>query len=102
MNESAIGQAILASGCADALNPQAAILALFHAAVALGVAIGAIGGFLSGLVQLALGEEEAFGAFEVLFAPSPALGAAFYAWHGFSPFCCRRSGGSEVRIFARC
>jgi hypothetical protein len=86
VNELAVGQAILASGGTDALDPQAAILALLHAAIALCIAIRAIGGLLSGLVELALGEEEAFGTFKVLLAPSPALCAAFYAWHGFSPF----------------
>jgi hypothetical protein len=37
------------------------------------------------LVELALGEEETFRPLEILLTPSPALGAAFYAWHGFSP-----------------
>src|SRR5260370_39246702 len=65
------------------MNPEVAILALFDAAVALGVTVGAIGGFLCGLVELALGEEKAFCPLEVFLAPCPALGAAFYACHGF-------------------
>ncbi len=52
MNQLAVGQAVQAGGGADALNPQAAILAFLDAAVALGVAIGAIRGFLCGLVEL--------------------------------------------------
>src|SRR2546423_1577394 len=60
VNQLAIGQAIVPSGCSYALDPELAILALFDAAIALGVAIGAIGGFLRGLVELALGEEKAF------------------------------------------
>src|SRR5260370_10775855 len=85
VNQLAVGQAVQAGSGAHALNPQFAILALFDAAVALGVAVGAIGGLLRGLVELALGEEKAFCPLEVLLAPSPALGAAFYACHGFSP-----------------
>src|SRR5271165_677114 len=83
MDEGAVGNAVQAGGRADALNPQAAILAFFHTAVALGITIRAIGRFLSGLIQLALGEEKAFGPLEVLLAPGSALGAAFYARHGF-------------------
>src|SRR2546422_2365190 len=85
MNQLAVGQAVVSCGCADALNPQLAILAFFDAPVALGVTIGAIGGFLGGLVELALGEEKALCPLEILLAPCPALGAAFYACHGFSP-----------------
>src|SRR5713226_9548383 len=83
MNQLAVGQAVVPCGCADALNPEFAILAFFDAAVAFGVAIGAIGGFLRGLVELALGEEKTFCPLEILLAPCPALGAAFYACHGF-------------------
>src|SRR5260370_1856633 len=83
VNQLSVRQAVVAGGGADALNPQAAVLALLDAAVALGVTVGAIGGFLRGLVELALGEEKAFCPLEVLLAPCPALGAAFYACHGF-------------------
>src|SRR5229473_8415423 len=83
VNQLAVGQAVQARGGADALNPQAAVLALLDATVALGVTIGAIGGFLCGLVELAFCEEKAFCPLEVLFAPCPALSAAFYASHGF-------------------
>src|ERR1700730_16575780 len=85
MSQLAVGEAVVPCGGAYALNPELAILAFFDAAVALGVAIGAVGGFLGGLVELALGEEKSFCPLEVLFAPCPALGAAFYACHGFSP-----------------
>src|SRR5258708_124162 len=83
VNQLAVRQAVLAGGSAHALNPQAAILALLDAAGALGIAIGAIGRFLCGLVELALGEGKSFFPLEVLLAPCPALGAAFYACHGF-------------------
>src|SRR5713101_6422343 len=86
VNQLAVGQAVQPRGGADALDPQAAILALLGAAVAESIAIGAIGRFLGGLIQLALGEEKAFGPLEILLAPSPALGAAFYACHGFLLF----------------
>src|SRR5579884_1810285 len=85
VDELAIADAILTGGGADTLNPEAAVLPLSRAAVALGIAIGAIGGFLRGLVQLAFGEKEPFGSSQVLLAPRPALGAAFYACHGFAP-----------------
>jgi len=85
VNQLAVGDAVQASSGAHALDPQAAILPLLHTAVALRVTIRAIGGFLSRLVQLALGEEKAFCPFKILLTPSPAFCAAFYAWHGFSP-----------------
>ena len=85
VNQLAVSDAVQASGGAHALDPQAAILPLLHAAVALRVTIRAIGRFLSRLVQLALCEEKAFCPLEILLTPSPAFCAAFYAWHGFSP-----------------
>src|SRR5579859_204467 len=54
VNQLAIGQAVVAGGCANALDPEFAIFAFFYAAVALGVTIGAIRRFLCGLVELAL------------------------------------------------
>src|SRR6267143_598054 len=96
MNQLAVGQAVVSCGGPDALNPELAILALFDAAVALGVAIGAIRGLLCGLVELALGEEKAFCPLEVLLAPCTALGAAFYACHGFLLL-----GGKQNRLRRR-
>jgi hypothetical protein len=81
MNQLTVGDAVEARGSADALNPQAAILALFDAAIAECIAIGAIRGFLRGLVELALGEKKTFCTFEILLTPRTAFGAAFYAWH---------------------
>src|SRR5690348_8911392 len=49
MDQLAIGDAVLAGSSADALNPQAAVLTLLYAAIALCVAIRAIGCFLRGL-----------------------------------------------------
>jgi thiamine transporter ThiT len=67
------------------LDPQAAILAFFYAAITKGIAIGAIGGFLRGLVQLTLGEKKTFGALEIFLTPCTAFGTTFYARHlGFS------------------
>jgi hypothetical protein len=85
VDQLAIGQTVQASGGADTLNPQAAVLALLDTAIAERVTIRAIGGFLSGLVELALSEEKAFCPFKILLTPSSAFSAAFYAWHGFSP-----------------
>jgi len=85
VNQLAVGQAVVAGGGADALDPQFAIFALFDAAVALGVAVGAIGGFLRGLVELALGEEKAFCPPEILLSPSPGrLVPRFTRAMGFS------------------
>jgi hypothetical protein len=85
VNQLAIGQAVQPCRRADALDPQAAILPLLVATVAVSIAIGAIGRFLCGLVKLAFGKEKTFRPLEIFFAPSPALGAAFYACHGFAP-----------------
>src|SRR6267378_2299343 len=89
VNELTVGQAIQACGGADALNPQLAIFAFFYATIAEGIAIGAIGSFLRGLVELALGEKEAFCALEIFLTASAAFRAAFYACHGFLLFCWR-------------
>jgi hypothetical protein len=99
VDELAVGDAVQSGSSANALNPQTAILALLDAAIPLRIAIRAIGCFLSGLVELALGEEEALGPLEILLAPSPALCAAFYACHGFSPYCFCRPG-NQMRILA--
>jgi hypothetical protein len=85
VDQLAIGQSSQTSGGTDALNPQAAVLALLDAAISERIAIGAIGGFLSRLVQLALGEEKSLCPLEILLTPGSAFSAAFYAWHGFSP-----------------
>ena len=102
MDQLALGDAVLASSSADALNPQAAVLTLFYTAIALCVAIGAIGRFLRGLIQLALCEEKTFCPLEILLTPSPAFCAAFYAWHGFAPFflLCVRNDWLRIRAFA--
>src|SRR5258708_35734845 len=91
MDELAIGDPVLASSGADTLNPQAAVLAFLYATIALCVAIRAIGRFLRGLIQLALGEEKALGPLEILLPPGPAFSAAFYAWHGFAPLVFRET-----------
>src|SRR5260221_4893961 len=91
MDQLAIGDAILTCSGADALNPQAAILALLYTAVAECIAIRAIGRFLRGLIELALGEEKALGPLEILLTPGPAFSAAFYAWHGFAPLVFRET-----------
>src|SRR6267154_3320113 len=89
VNELTVGQAIQACGGTDALNPKIAIFAFFDATITEGIAIGAIGSFLRGLVELALGEKEAFCALEIFLTTSAAFRAAFYACHGFLLFCWR-------------
>src|SRR3981081_2939803 len=85
MDQLPISEAVVARSRTDTLNPQLAILALFNPAIAKRVTVGAISGFLRGLIELALGEEESFCPLEVLFAPCTAFGAAFYASHEVSP-----------------
>src|SRR5215469_14207066 len=93
VDQLAVGDAVQTGSGTDALNPQTAVLPLPDTAVALRITLRAISRFLGGLVKLALCEEEAFGPFEILLAPSPALRAAFYACHGFfSPFCYWSAG----------
>ena len=74
-------------------------MALFDAAIALGITVGAIGSLLRGLLELALGEEEALGPPEILLTASPAFCAAFYAWHGFFSFVFdgNRTGCEKTR-----
>src|SRR5215471_14083607 len=97
VNQLSVRQAVQPRGRADALDPQASILALLVAAVAERIAVRAVGRLLCGLVELALGEKKALSPLKVLLAPSPALGAAFYACHGFTPSEC--SGGSLDPFF---
>src|SRR5882724_3520063 len=101
MDQLAVGQAVVPCGGANTLNPKLAILAFFDAAVALGIAIGAIGRFLRGLVELALGEKKALCPLEILLAPCTALGAAFYASHGVSPFLWETKRVARTRKYAR-
>src|ERR1700719_960143 len=85
MNQLRVSDAVQSRCGPDALNPQPAILPFFYAAIAEGIAVGTIGSFLRGLVQLALGEKKTFCALEILLSPRTAFSAAFYACHlGFS------------------
>src|SRR4029077_8435406 len=86
MNQLAVSHAVLPRGCADALNPQAAVLPLLRATVAECIAVRAVRRFLRRLVKLALCEEKTFRPLEVLLAPCTALGGAFYACHGSFSF----------------
>jgi hypothetical protein len=85
MDQLPVGDTVQSRSGPDALNPQPAILPFLYAAIAKCIAIGTIGSFLRGLVQLALGEEKTFCALEILLSPRTAFCAAFYACHlGFS------------------
>jgi len=90
----AVSDAVQAGGGADALNPQAAILALLDAAIAKCITIGAIRGFLRGLIELALGEEKTFSPLKVLLAPCTALCAALR-----EPWVCSFSRGQPAFLF---
>src|SRR5713101_1442633 len=67
VHELAVGKAAQTRSGADALNPQLAELPLAVATVAIGEPFGAPHGFLGGLKEFALGEEESLGAPEVFF-----------------------------------
>src|SRR5882724_6921444 len=101
VNQLTVGNSVQPSGCADALNPEAAILTLLDAAIAERITIGAICRFLCGLIELALGEKKALCPLEILLAPCTALCAAFYASHGFAPLD-RAARSEENRSSARC
>src|SRR5262249_49007726 len=72
VHQLAIGKAVEASSRADALDPKSAILALAIASIAICVAIGAIGRFLRGLIELALGKKKSLGAAQIFFASRAA------------------------------
>src|SRR2546429_1365580 len=86
VNQLTVRDAVLTSGCADALNPQAPILTLLNAAIAKRVTIRAICRFLCGMIELALGEKKTLCPFEIFLTPCTPLGAAFYASHGICSF----------------
>jgi hypothetical protein len=81
VDERAVGHAVVPRGGADALNPQAAKIPLAVSPVAIGIPVGAIGGLLRGLVELALGEEKALCAAQILLAAGAAFGASFDSSH---------------------
>src|SRR6202521_4789621 len=97
VNQLTVSHAVLPRGRADTLNPQAAILALLYAAIALRIAVRAVRRFLRRLVKLALREEKAFRPLEVLLAPCTALGAWFYAFHGGFSFNVRDKQDAPTR-----
>src|SRR5271155_3447610 len=82
VNQLAVGGAVIARGGADALNPQRAVIAFAHAAVAIGVAQRAVHRFFRRAVQLALGKEKSLGVFQQLFAAGAAFGSTFNSRHG--------------------
>lgn len=90
MNQLAIGNAILPSGGADALNPQTAILPLLYAAIAKRITIRAIGRFLRGLVELALGEEKALSPLEIFLRRARRLVPRFTRGMGLLLFIAAR------------
>jgi hypothetical protein len=96
VHEFAIGESIQSSGGADALNPETPELPLASAAVAISIAVGAIGGFLGGLVKLAFGEEKTLRSAQILFAARAAFGATFYSSHGY--FSCAEIARSDVSL----
>src|SRR5713226_8961807 len=98
VHELAVGKAAQTRRGADALNPQLAELPLAVAAVAIGEPFGAPHGFLGGLKEFALGEEEPLGAPEVFLPARAAFGAALDSGHGL--FSCEgelRAGGAPSR-----
>jgi hypothetical protein len=101
VNQLPVGDAVQSRGGSDALDPQTPILPFFYAAIAECVAVGAIRGFLRGLVQLALSEKKTFCALEILLSPCTAFSAAFYACHlGFSLMKWETTGCANAQLRA--
>src|SRR5580658_2233347 len=82
VNQLAVGGAVIARGGADALNPERAVIAFAHAAVAIGVAQRAVHRFFRRAVELALGKEKSLGVLQQLFAAGAAFGSTFNSRHG--------------------
>src|SRR6202789_2726450 len=82
VNQLAVGGAVVARGGADTLNPQRAVIAFAHAAVAIGIAQRAVHRFFRRAVKLALGKEKSLGVLEQLFAAGAAFGSTFDSRHG--------------------
>jgi len=87
--EFAVGKPVQARCGANALNPQAAELTFTLAAIPIRLALGSVDGLLRRLIELALSEEKAFRAAQILLAARAALRATFYSGHCISP--ARRS-----------
>src|SRR6202030_2908938 len=94
VHEFAVRKPIQARSGADALNPQPPELPLTIAAIAVRVAVRAIGSFLSRLVKLALGEEKPLGAAQIFLAARAAFGATFHSSHCY--FSCGEIASSGV------
>ena len=77
VNQLAVSDAVIASGRADALNPQRAVVAFARAPVAVGVPQRAVHRFLCRAVEFSLGKEKPLRVFQQLFAPrAPSVLAA--------------------------
>src|SRR5580704_3641179 len=87
MNQLAIGDAIVASGGADPLNPQCAVIALAHAAVTVGVPQRAVHRFFSRPIKFSLGEEKSFGVLQQFLAPRTAFCSTFNSRHSLISYC---------------
>src|ERR1700721_1858014 len=83
MNQLAVGDAVVACGGANALNPQSAVIALARAPVTVGVSKGAIHRLFRRSKQFPFCEKKTFGMLQQCLAPRATLGTAFDSRHGF-------------------
>src|SRR3990172_2690953 len=79
IHQLAIGNSVLAGGGVDARDPQAAQVALFVAAIAIGIEQALQLGFVGALVKLGARAELALGDLEDCFVPLAAGSSCFYA-----------------------
>jgi hypothetical protein len=83
VGQAAVGYAVVASGCVDADDPQAAHIAFAVAAVAIGVGHGLHPCFISSPKQLTARPKEAFRLADDLLMATACYGSCFYS-HNFT------------------
>src|ERR1041384_3901425 len=100
MDKLAIGELMAANGRTDAHDPKPAEIPLAAAPVAVGKAARTIRGLFHGPIELAFGEEIAFGELGELLPFGAAHSAALYSRHGvFSFLWTRGDEGTQPLAF---
>src|ERR1700733_13475603 len=90
MNQLAVGDAVVAGGCADTLNPQRAVVAFADPAVTVGVPQRAVHRFFCRPIEFSLGEEKTLGVLQQLFAAGAPFGSTFNSRHSLISYCAPR------------
>src|SRR3984893_5263366 len=87
MNQLAVGNAIIASCRADALNPQGAIIALADPAVTVGVSQRTVHRFFCGPIEFSLREEKSLRVFQQFLSTRAAFCPTFNSRHSLLSYC---------------